>query len=311
MMSLESKVALYLELLPQTQDPAGFIESQECDSLLFSGLLGCVPGVQLDIRKAFNWTDGTWHRRPLGLKPCCDCWNPSENLPWYNRLLNLWNHLKNDHRYDPDSWVEILRYRGGSTISRDMLTGLAWYAWANSRRDIAESVVQYALAHWGVMGSGDPARTNIMPGLLATFAWISFKLGGPSRAWLRWIPADFGSVQMGYQGHLQVLHVLLRSQIVGRISDKDQRLLTAQFNRQPGNALYAFAAGALNEARSLLEDVGYWPEHRLPTSGDRAEQWLFQRDDGADWQPDIADPDRVYSGGDFLFVYWLLTKEPT
>jgi len=55
--ALQDKHNTYLELIKSAQDCHGFIDSEHCDSLLFSGLVGSVPGVRLDIDAAFDPAD--------------------------------------------------------------------------------------------------------------------------------------------------------------------------------------------------------------------------------------------------------------
>lgn len=272
--NLHRKYVTYTNLVEQVACHYGFIEHKHCDSLCFTGLLGCVPEMVVDIDAAFDKDTGMWHRRPID----CPCWP---------------KHSK-------------------STISRDMLVGLAWYAFHNKRLDISEQVITYALSHWLKMGKGTGlegwSRIIITPGLLATFSWISYKLGGPSRAWLRWVPVSFGTkVMTGFQAHLQVLHILLRKQVSGKESDNDRYILREQAKRSSQNALFQYAAGNTTRARALLTNDKWWPEKRLPTVGDRREPWLFQRDYGEDWQPAVGA--KKHSGGDFLFLYWLICKQ--
>lgn len=248
----------YLGLLPTVQDPHGFVDSDECDSLLFSSLLGCVPGARVNIDAAF---DGKlWQRRPCE-HPCYP------------------EHSK-------------------STISRDMILGLLWYAFYNKRLDISESIVQRALSHRGVMGLGVPSRTVISPALLATAARVSYALGGPSRAWLRWIPLT-GGVREDFEAHLHVLHMLLRNRLEGK--DGFSSKLSAYADLHPNNALFQLAANRTTEGIRILNDVVLFPEHRLPRSMDRHEGWLWQRAYGSDWKP--SDEGRTHSGADYLFAY--------
>lgn len=313
MYNLEGKYQKYLQLIKTVQDPWGFIESHECDSLLFSSLIGCVPDVRLDIKAAF---DGErWHRRPLtpfSMNPCCGCWDPNrpENqVKLKTKVFELAKYLwQVKTKYDPKAIKNIMSYKG-STISRDMLVGLAWYAWHNKRLDIAESVVSCAMKNWGVMGEGDYARINIMPGLFATFCWISYRLGGPSRAWARWIPADNGAKLDDYQAHLQILHILLREELAGK-SGKFDSIKAYHAARQPNNPLFQSAVGQDLKALELLTNERLWPSDRLPQAVDRKTQWIPQRDEGDDWKSVKGlDGFKHHSGGDFVFLYWLITRK--
>ena len=257
-----TKLDRYLKLLPSVQDEHGFIDSRECDSLLFTGLVSCVPGVAVDIMAAFDPKSGTWHRRPIE-KSCYP------------------DHSK-------------------STISRDMGIGLAWHCYVHDRKDIAEAVVKYALTHFGIMGKAINfkvlmGRCFIGPGLLSTFARISGKY-----KMLWYLPMDTpgAPVLESYQAHLQVLHKLLRHKLKGTDPKKD-RILLKQAERSPLNPLFQVAIGNTEEAKRLLQQEKYWPSGRLPTSHDRKASWLLQRDPGSDWEP--VSSLHQHSGGDYLF----------
>jgi hypothetical protein len=277
-MTLSDKYQTYLNLLPSVQGIGGFIHHDECDSLIFSGLLGCVPEANVKIDAAFDAATGLWHRRPLGYPECC----PSSSA---------------------------------STISKDQLIGLAWYAYANKRLDISEHIVSYAISHWMIMGQAPALKDKLgscllTPGLLATYAEISYRLGGPNRWWLRNLPQWESSGVTGFQAHLSVLHILLRQKLTGSISSSHVSILNAHVSRQPNNPLFNIAAGTpanLAIAELVLANETWWPSDRLPASTDRYEPWLTQRDFGSDWQPDHDVP-KIHSGGDFLFCCWLLNQ---
>ena len=266
MLTLKTKYNKYLELLPQIQDEFGFVESQECDSLLFTSLLGCIPEVKINIDAAFDAKTGMWQRRPT-------------NCPCY-----------------PE--------HSASTISRDQLLGLAWYAYYNKRLDISESVIKYALKNKLVMGEGELSRTLMTPSLLSTYCYISYRLGGPNRWWLRWIPDIESKHTEGYQAHLTVLHILLRNELTGK--QKNTKILQYHADRQPLNPLFLIAINDKDTARDVLMQQEWFPNDRLPSSSDRKAQWLPMRDEGSDW--DSCREGKVHSGGDFLFCWWLLSK---
>lgn len=296
MFDLEDKYKTYFKLSFAQRDDNGFVESQECDSLLFTGLLGCLPSTGVNIEAAHDY-DGKWLRRPKTLPPCYDY---TDKWILKDRLVSLYKYYK-EHGFDKEGMKKIFE-AGGSSISRDMLVGLAWYAYANKRLDISESVIKYALSHKLIMGQGTPTRTLMTPGLLSTYAWISYKLGGPSRWLIRHIPQSESKSVVDFQAHLSVLHILLRNKLTGKNNYKD--LLLKQAQRQPNNALFQFAAGYVDAAKVLLANEKWFPKDRLPTAKDRDAQWLWQRDYGDDWLP--YDSDKVHSGADFLFCYWLI-----
>lgn len=258
---LKQKFDTYTSLIKQTQDSNGFIQSDKCDSLLFSGLVGSVPNVTINIDAAYDRATGTWHRRPT----CCPSCYPTESK---------------------------------STISRDMFIGLAWYCYYNKRLDIVEQIIKYALSHWLIMGKGEISRTLMVPGLLSTYAWISYRLGGPSRPWLRYIPQFESKIVKGFEAHLSILHIMLRNKLTGKEACKD--IIKMHAERQPNNPLFLIADGQRQEAIKILMDGRYWPDYRLPTEQDRSEPWLPERDYGKDWLPD-KNGTKTHSGGDFIF----------
>lgn len=269
----DKKYKLYIELIKTVQNEAGFIEFSHCDSIGFSSLIGCVPDVKVNIDAAFDKVSGQWHRRPCD-KPC---------FPEHSK----------------------------STISRDMILMLLWYAYFNKRLDISEQIIKHALGNFGIMGQAVNFKTKIgrcliSPALLSTAAWVSYRLGGPSRPWLRWLPVSPADHVTGFQAHLTVLHVLLRNKLTNKNSYKE--VLESHYKRQPNNPLFALAAGDLNAAEAILADSNLWPDNRLPSNHDRKEPWLLQRDYGPSWQPDSTAAKHKHSGGDFLFCYWLLNS---
>src|SRR5690606_36989106 len=132
--------------------------------------------VKIDEARALS---GAWYRRPYGWLEKNRCYNPDHENNKEGLISKLFRMVSYRIFFPLVSWEEIVKenWYKGSTISRDMLLGLAWYAWCNKRLDISEGVIKYALKNWGVMGEGDPARTNIMPNLFSTFCWISYRLG--------------------------------------------------------------------------------------------------------------------------------------
>lgn len=274
---LSNKHNKYLELIKTVQDKSGFIQSDECDSLLFSGLVGCVPGVKVNITDARD-DEGMWQRRPTHLPSCYD---GSPNA---------------------------------TTISRDMLMGLAWYAWKNKCLDISEQVVKYALKHNFIMGKSVSkqnlfAKCMITPGLLATYAEISYRLGGPNRWWLRWIPQIESKSVKGFQAHLCMLHCILRKELTGKLPKRIEDVVLYHAQRESKNPLFQYAIENYTSAIAVLLDSKLWPDEALPTRSDRKEAWLLQRDYGLDWQPTADNPTKVHSGGDFLFVSSLILQK--
>jgi len=265
------KVKTYLALGPSVQDADGFIDYTHCDSLLFSGLYA-VGGATVNMDAARD-AEGRWHRRSLNQPPC----------------------------YPEGS---------KSTISRDMFLGLLWYIWEYQRLDLAEALFAYGEAHDWVMGEGDISRIYFTPGLQATLAEIIFRLGGEDHYAYRAIPQSWAK-NTGFAAHLDALHILLRGELTGSIEEKALEVLQYNYTRAPENALFSYAwhrysDGDQSETYSRLLNEAWWPADRLPTSADRCEGWITQRDPGTDWEP--CDGGKTHSGGDFLFVARLLLR---
>ena len=276
MIPLSNKYLVYSSLIRAKQDEHGFIEHEHCDALLFTGLVGCLPEINPKIDAAYDPATKMWHRRPIE-KSC-------------------------------------FPVGSSSTISRDMLLGLAWYCYHNKRLDISEQVIKYAMHNFMIMGKAKNLKVKLgrclmSPALLATFAWVSYKLGGPSRWWLRWIPVQISNPKsIGFQAHLQVLHILLRKGLSGKKSRIGEKTLRWQHNRQMKNPLFAYAAGETEQAMNMLLNRHLWPSVKLPRSENRKPSWLMERDE-SEWV--YSNVGHEHTGGDFLFVAGLLLGKIT
>lgn len=271
---LRSKAEIYLELSREEQGDAGFILTDKCDSLLFTGLYGAAGG-DVDITAARD-SRGKWHRRPISLTPCYPKHSASE-------------------------------------ISRDMFVGLLWYIWEHRRLDLAEDLLEYGEDNFWVMGKGDLSRTLFSGNLQSTLAQIIYRLGGANHFIYRNIPSEFTTTHTGFEAHLDVLHILLRGRVFGRISADEKAVLVRQGTRVPQNPLFAYGKALYTDGDQtdtvdlLLRDLFRFPQDRLPTTHDRCEPWVLQRDPGKDWQPcDLGQPAKKHPGGDLLFVEYLL-----
>lgn len=272
--ALKSKIDNYLWMMesdPYVFDRYGFIESDKCDSLLFTGLIGAVGRRSMIL--AARDKNGAWHRRSVD-RPC---------YPQFS----------------------------GSTISRDMLLGLLWYIWRNKNLDIANDLWDYGVKHRWIMGEGDPSRIYFTPGLQATLAEIIFRLGGDNHWYVRNLPQTWTGSMTGYRAHLEILHIMLRGELLGYINgpmlsalekmDKSMKnmntLNTLAMARyyQHAKVNKNYYANALNE---ILSEQ-YWPNDRLPSDIDRVTRWIPEMDID-EWLPG-KDPNKEFSGGDLLF----------
>lgn len=265
----KEKAEVYLSLSSQIQDGNGFIDTDHCDSLMFSGLYGSAGGtVNLATARDSN---GQWFRRPLNYEAC---------YPGHS----------------------------ASTISRDAFTGVLWYIWENKRLDLAEDLYSYGVGHTWIMGSGDISTLLFTPIYQSTLAEIIYKLGGTNHPISRSLSFSYDK-HVGFEAHLDVLMILLRADIMGSVTDKGLELLKYNYDRNPKNALFSYgwhkySDGNQKETYDALLDEDMFPSNRLPASADRCEAWVWQRDGGADWEP--CDQGKTHSGGDLLFIYKLL-----
>jgi hypothetical protein len=278
---LKPKKDLYLKLSHSMQDEHGFVESNECDSLLFTALYGAAGLPNLDILAARD-QNGMWHRRPIE-RPC----------------------FKNG-----------VDYGAPSTISRDMFVGLFWYLWATKDFQKSNELLEYGKKHDFIMGYGDPTRIFMTPALSGTLAEIVYRTSGNNPDYnylMRFNPQKWPESITDYELHLSVLHILLRGEMFGGITDGMMSSLKYAYNHNPKNPLFSYAYhvytdGDVTEAGNLLLDEALWPSNRLPMSKDRKSHWVLERDPGKDWKPDYGS-NKVFTGGDLVFVAWLMGIE--
>lgn len=292
--TLDDKAGVYEAQLSEALDLQGFVHDR-CDGLLFRTLLAVARGVEdRELILSAREPSGKWHRHPL-----------------------------------KDCYIDDRDNGSKSTISNDMLLGLAWWAWEFKAADVVKGVIDYGKAHNWNMGDGDPFRTIMRPSLIITYYDIARKLGVDAGTPLfplleqeRWggevstmnygtvlqlnLYTDEVSLQTGYEAHLQVLHTLLRAHVLGAASVVDLDVLKSQAERQPNNALFQaayhlYADGDQSEALKALENEAWFPATRLPTAADRCPEYLFQRDE-VEWAGCSPDGKRPHSATDFRFA---------
>lgn len=275
---IEAKSELYLSLVKSHQDADGFIMSETCDSLLFTGLLSAAaPELDINIHAAQD-RNGTWFRRPG-----YDCGPEFGN--------------------------------SRSTISRDMILGLFWHMWRNRDLPAAVELMQNLQArNYVLRGDGTPGELALTTTMVQTLAEMIFQLGGPDYVAERNLPGFFSSSQTGFKAHLTVWHILLRGEIYGQISASNFQVLQAQVERQPNNPLFQaayhrFLDGDYTSVIKLLMDSGEWPADRLPSSLDHCDDWPIQRDyTEKDWGSCI--PEVEHSGAELPIIFRLIISAP-
>lgn len=266
--ALNTTAAVYLNHQGEVQDKDGFIETDACDSLTYSGLLGAATGVTLNIRAARE-ADGRWHRRPLTYKECFPAGS-------------------------------------ASTISQDGIIAMLWYAYVHKDLELVQNFYDYAKPRSWIIGDG-PRNLTFVGELEPTVAQLLFKLGGADHI-ARKIPLVWPPGLAGPAAHISMLHLLLRNRLYGTIEESGKKFIKDQVARQPKNPLFQCAAGNVQAATDVLNHANYWPTDRLPTTIERCDNWLPQRDFGADWLPCSDRPVKRHSGGDLLFISTVIAK---
>lgn len=95
------------------------------------------------------------------------------------------------------------------------------------------------------------------------------------------------------------------------ISDSMFDRLKEHALRNPNNPLYLAAIAlydsSFNTAIDKLLNGREWPNDRLPTTADYCDEWVTQREDGADWQP-CPSTVTTHPAGEWLFAADLVLR---
>jgi hypothetical protein len=270
--ALKEKYNRYREYVKSHQDVHGFIDTKYCDATLWSGLVG-VSGAEVDLTAAADPdVSGRWYRRPTSY---VECWSNEESR---------------------------------STISKDMILGIMYWATFNKRLDVLQDIWAYGEANDWIMGDGryGGVDTIMNPLFISTLAEAIYFLGGENHYVWRSVP-EWYSENEGYKAHLQVLIMLFR-QNLGLTNAIDYDIIKVYVERQPQNPLFRYALGQYGIAEALLLENKWWPSDRLPTTADRCADWILQKDFEDGWKPCKINNPVEHHGGDFLFLANILLK---
>lgn len=261
--------AWYLEATKLITDPVnGFSDTDKCDSLLHSGLLGA-GGMGVLLEDARN-DAGQWFRRPLNQPEC------------------------------------LATGASKSTISRDMLLGVMFWAWKNQDRDILDRLWGYGDTHGWRMGGSDGSidgwsRVWFTPNLQALLAELIFRLHGHDH-WQRHIPVQYGTNLTGYQLHLDIIDLILWYQATGQYTVYQLSVLDGYAAQHPSNALIQYAVGNYSLADKLIRM--HHPFDHLPTSADMCSPMAYEK---ATLEP-CPDEGRTHAPIHFLLISRLLLE---
>jgi hypothetical protein len=191
--------------------------------------------------------------------------------------------------------------QSASDISKDMLTMLFPLLYRTGDKQNLQEIYDYGKANGWVMGRGPYSRTLMTPSMVAFLQELLGQFG------LEMMPTD-NKVKQGYEKHLDAIHVLTASFKRGGIIPSDYETMRKYTDESPRNALFQaiyhrFKDGNQQPTIDILMDETLFPSDRLPTTADRCEEYLWQRDGGSDWLP--CDKGKTHDGVDFLFAAWV------
>jgi len=271
---------VYLEKAGTVQDKYGWIETEECDALLFTGLSMSAGLKGVEIEKGRD-DSGRWNRRPQG-----GC---------YGGLLKETG--SNFNKTNPNS--NLL----AGTISRDMLIGLMWGAWATGKQYILDDLYDYGKSHNWKMGDGDIDTVYFTPNMINTLRILIGKDDNIPEIWV--------DPRKDHQRHVVALNIILRGEVEKNIRDDQLSVLKKMAKAQPKNALFRygvhrFTDGDQSAAIEILRDQNLCPAKRLPNTSERCTRWLWERREWSDnWEP-CPKEKRTHSGMDCAFLISLL-----
>lgn len=279
---VEKQASLLQELADNYSalQPAGWTDTDECDALLFNSLRG-TAGVPLAVEQAEDPEHpGRWYRRPISLPEC---------------------------------------YASGastSTISRDMLIGLYWYAWNSGNSRIVADLWNYGASRDWFMGDGQlsGAGTVLNSNMIALLGRLCVRLdagcSGNYESWSK-VPLTYELPPTGFQRHLEALQILLLGEMDGQLPGYLVDRLRLHSEEQPNNPLFALGMVLYDkwnpgEIDARLND---WPTDHLPTSANWCSNWRVEAEGpgplepsgSRGWNP-CPENNSVHSGGEILFL---------
>lgn len=242
----------------------------DCDSLLFTSILAATVRKDIDILAARD-SSGKWTRSP-----------ESECYP----------------------------NRSASSISKDMILGVIFWAVKTKRLDVLEDLRDYGRAHRWTYGDGPASRTVLSLNLIDLIHEAIAKLKGQEFKGLQHYAQMLET--SGYQTHLKVLFILTLGEVRENLPNHLVKELEKAAESNPRNGLFAYAKakytdGDYSAAIAALRDETLFPVNSLPTSSNRCTPYLWQRDLGKDWEP-CQSENKEHPGVDWLFLYGLLSE---
>jgi len=188
-----------------------------------------------------------------------------------------------------------------SDISKDMFIMLWPYLYGIGDKQNIREIYDYGKANGWVMGRGLYSRTFLTPGMVWTLQrMLGFEVSVNSE--------EPTIKKAGYEKHLDAIDLILKSMIGGGLNPLQYEEIRKYSEESPRNALmsalyHKYKDGNQQQAIDILLDESLFPSDRLPESRDRCEEYLWQRDVGADWEP--CDQGKTHDGVDFLIAAYV------
>lgn len=230
---------------PQTFDLTahplnGWPSRDNCDALLWAGLASAAGGI-VDLSEA-EYAPGEMHRRPTN-----ECY-PAESA---------------------------------STISGDMLLGYMWGLWRSHDLAALQRLADYGLDHNWSMGIGPSSRVVLKYNDYVLLAKMIYVLsnGSDKRRFYQFDPIYF-DVSADYEEHLQVLSILLYTEVNGSIDTASHNRLHALADAHPDDALFQVAWGRFTGDQTkatalLLADPVTYPSYVRGAEAYKDVYWRF------------------------------------
>lgn len=243
----------------------GWAHQEGCDSLGFTSLCKLSGGCSQAVITDAEGEPGRWYRNPS--KRCYD---------------------------DGQS---------KSDISKDMFMMLFPYLYATNDKQNLREIYEYGKANGNVMGRGPLSRTFMTPPMVLL---LQRMLGFSSQVSTE---EPVKIEKAGYEKHLDAIALLTKSMIDGGLDPLQYEEIRKYAEANPRNALFValyrkYKDGDQKPVIGILLDESLFPSDRLPTSSDRCEEYLWQRDFSAkDWGP--CDSGQVHDGVDYLMAAWV------
>jgi len=260
--------AQYVSMVQDIQDENGFIDTKYCDSILHTALIGVHPDIKVNLEAAEK-SPGEWLRRPLSYP---ECFESGESR---------------------------------STISRDMLLGVMWWAVVNKDLGMLERMWDYGTSNAWFMGNNVHTVMNF--NMITLLAKAIYKLGGsdylPRRSYIY-----FGNCE-GYVCHLSALQIALNGYIEGSIRGSHVDYLIKIADKNPNNILFAALKAKYVDydfAKVFAMIAQRYPADRLPNTSDWCDDWPVQREDTDSNLRPCKGVGRQHSGGELLFTLWII-----